>query len=116
MTKIRDLPGLWRKLGGQLSVNECAAQLEAALEEDSARAAPPAPRPIPVGGKAWISAQEAADHIGMSSAHLAKLRMTGRGPAFVKMGRGKQGAVRYERAALDAWLLSKTRASTSENP
>ena len=34
-----------------------------------------------------LTPEQAAKHIGLSAAQLAKLRMTGEGPAFLKLGR-----------------------------
>ena len=42
----------------------------------------------------------AAAHVGMSRWFLRRARMTGRGPAFIKIGR----SVRYAKRDLDAWL------------
>ena len=42
----------------------------------------------------------AAQYLGVSRGFLDKLRMTGGGPAFLKLSR----KVAYERQALDAWL------------
>ena len=55
-------------------------------------------------------AKKAAAHIGMSASWLAKRRMSGDPPAFLKLGR----AIVYEEAELDAWLESCRRRSTSE--
>ena len=49
---------------------------------------------------------------GISESTLAKLRMTGSGPPYVKVGR----SVRYPvRAGLE-WMAGHTRRSTSEPP
>jgi predicted DNA-binding transcriptional regulator AlpA len=39
---------------------------------------------------------------------LAKARVTGIGPKFVKVG----AAIRYRRSDVDAWLAERTRTST----
>jgi excisionase family DNA binding protein len=52
----------------------------------------------------------AADYVGVSPQYLEKLRVTGGGPEFVKLGR----AVRYEKDALDRWIASNRRRSTSD--
>jgi hypothetical protein len=44
--------------------------------------------------------------------YLAKLRIRGDGPRFVKLG----GKVRYRRSALQAWLQAREFSSTSEQP
>jgi predicted DNA-binding transcriptional regulator AlpA len=51
----------------------------------------------------------AAEILGLAEQTLRKLRMTGNGPPFVKLGR----AVRYRQADLDAWLSSHLVNSTS---
>lgn len=55
----------------------------------------------------YLSAEEAADYIGLSASYLAKLRMgTGQqiGPKFLRIG---QRAIRYRRTDLDDWMKSK---------
>jgi excisionase family DNA binding protein len=53
---------------------------------------------------------EAAPRTGLSASTLRKLRLTGGGPRFMKLGR----AVRYREQDLDAWLNARTVQSTSE--
>jgi predicted DNA-binding transcriptional regulator AlpA len=55
-------------------------------------------------------ARKAAEHIGMSTSWLAKRRVSGDPPVFLKIGR----AVVYDENELDAWLESCRRQSTSE--
>lgn len=52
---------------------------------------------------------EAAQFIRVSIRTLQSWRVSGRGPAFIKVGR----AVRYDRGTLTQWLISQTRASTA---
>jgi excisionase family DNA binding protein len=54
--------------------------------------------------------QEAAKYLTLSVQRLAKLRLEGGGPTFIKAGR----SVLYRRADLDLWLRSRTRNSTSD--
>ncbi len=54
---------------------------------------------------------EAARYIALSESTLAKLRLTGDGPPFVKVG---PRAVAYRKANLDAWLEARVRRSTSQ--
>lgn len=54
--------------------------------------------------------KSAARYIGMSVDFLNRHRITGAGPAFLKLG----GRIFYIEADLDAWLMSKRRSSTSE--
>jgi hypothetical protein len=56
-----------------------------------------------------LSPKEAAQKLRRSVSFLAKKRMTGDGPPFVKAGRG----VLYAEPALVQWLKSQTRTSTS---
>ena len=57
-----------------------------------------------------IDAQEAARRLGLSPSWLAKARMTGAGPAFVKCGR----RVLYKPSDLWTWLEAHRRRSTSD--
>ncbi|MFA7586264.1 MAG: helix-turn-helix domain-containing protein [Novosphingobium sp.] len=53
--------------------------------------------------------KEAADYCRLSQSYLNTLRVSGGGPAFLKLG----SAVRYRRTDLDAWLESRLARSTS---
>lgn len=53
----------------------------------------------------------AADYTGSSVSTLAKLRMTGDGPAYIKLGPRK---IVYDPDDLDRWLTSRRRTSTSD--
>jgi len=50
-----------------------------------------------------LTSREAAKHVGLSNHHLAKMRMTGEGSSFFKLGR----KVVYSVGDLDAWLATK---------
>jgi len=52
----------------------------------------------------------AAAYLNTSRATLARWRVQGGGPPFIKMG----GRIRYDVADLDAWLESRRRVSTSD--
>jgi hypothetical protein len=52
----------------------------------------------------------AARYCGISVAYLNKLRVTGEGPVFIKLGR----RVVYDTGDLDAWLAAGSRHSTNE--
>ena len=52
----------------------------------------------------------AADYCGSSKSTFEKLRLTGGGPVFIKLGR----TVVYDVDDLDAWLAKNRRHSTSE--
>jgi excisionase family DNA binding protein len=66
-----------------------------------ARNAPPTP---------LLTAKEAAHYLRVSKSWLAKKRMSGDGPAYIKVGR----SVRYLESALIEWMKSRRRLSTSE--
>jgi predicted DNA-binding transcriptional regulator AlpA len=57
-----------------------------------------------------ISASAAAKIIGLSPSTLAKLRLTGNGPIYCKLGR----RVVYRREDLEAWLESRVARNTSD--
>jgi predicted DNA-binding transcriptional regulator AlpA len=61
-------------------------------------------------GAELLTPREAAAFLRLSSSWLAKARMRGDGPPFLKVGR----SIRYSRAALVKWLNSQLRVSTSE--
>jgi predicted DNA-binding transcriptional regulator AlpA len=55
--------------------------------------------------------REAAKLLKVSTSWLAKSRLSGTGPRYVKIGR----AVRYPESSLREYIKSRTRGSTSEN-
>jgi predicted DNA-binding transcriptional regulator AlpA len=57
-----------------------------------------------------LDAQNAAKWVGLSASTLAKLRLTGNGPAYSKLGR----RVVYRIDDLDKWIASHRHRSTSE--
>jgi predicted DNA-binding transcriptional regulator AlpA len=57
-----------------------------------------------------LGAQRAADWLGLSTSTLAKLRLTGNGPAYSKLGR----RVVYRIDDLDEWIRAHRHKSTSE--
>lgn len=54
--------------------------------------------------------KQMATRLGVSAQTLAKWRHLGTGPQFCKLGR----AVRYSEEAINEWLVSRSRASTSQ--
>jgi predicted DNA-binding transcriptional regulator AlpA len=54
--------------------------------------------------------RDAAQLLGISLSWLAKARMRGDGPTFIKVGR----SVRYAEPALILWMKARQRLSTSE--
>ena len=61
--------------------------------------------------RTYFSTREAADYLGVSPRTLDRYRVRGGGPVFHRFG----GRVRYLRADLDAWALTRRRASTSDD-
>jgi predicted DNA-binding transcriptional regulator AlpA len=59
---------------------------------------------------ALLNAQNAADWTGLSTSTLAKLRLTGNGPTYSKLGR----RVVYRVGDLEAWIEANRFKSTSE--
>jgi predicted DNA-binding transcriptional regulator AlpA len=59
---------------------------------------------------ALLIPKETAGRLKVSTSWLAKARMRGDGPPFIKIGR----AIRYPEAALILWMKSRQRVSTSE--
>ncbi len=54
--------------------------------------------------------KEVAAYTGLSESRLAKLRMSGEGPQFLKIGK----TVLYLRGAIDEWLAQQMRTSTAD--
>ena len=57
-----------------------------------------------------LNTPDAAAYVRLSKPTLERLRLTGDGPSFLKLGR----AVRYRKADLDDWLASRLVRSTSQ--
>ena len=57
-----------------------------------------------------LRTKEAAEYCGSSSSTFEKLRLSGGGPRYVKIGR----RVVYDPADLDSWLEANRRLSTSD--
>ena len=58
----------------------------------------------------YLSTKEAADYIGLSDCTLNRMRVTGEGPRYAKLGR----RVVYAPADLDAWVEENKRTFTGE--
>ncbi len=61
-------------------------------------------------GDGHLTTAEAAQRLGVSTSYLNKLRLTGGGPVFMKMGT----KVVYSPSDLSAWAASRRRTSTSQ--
>ena len=59
---------------------------------------------------AILNTKQAAHYLGLSPSTLAKLRLSGDGPIFIKM----RSRVGYQISSLDEWLAQRRRRSTSE--
>lgn len=57
-----------------------------------------------------FKAQDAAQYLGLTESTIAKWRMSGRGPRYIKAG----ARVLYDRADLDAWLETRKRQNTAQ--
>jgi len=58
-----------------------------------------------------LNSREVSAWLGLSESALAQLRYLKRGPSYIKIS---SRSVRYERGAVEAWLASRDRISTSE--
>jgi predicted DNA-binding transcriptional regulator AlpA len=66
---------------------------------------PSRPATIPI----LLTPKQAARHLNLSVSWLAKRRLAGDGPPYVKLG----GAVRYAETSIQQWMKSQQRTSTS---
>jgi excisionase family DNA binding protein len=62
--------------------------------------------------KTYLSPKEAARYLGLSVRTLVEWRRTGRGPAYVRMGK-LTGRVRYCTHELDRWMADRQHAHTA---
>lgn len=69
--------------------------------------------PLPLAAELLTTA-EAARFLRLSVPTMERLRLSGDGPIFIKLGPGKRSRVVYRRADLDAWLHGQRRGSTSQ--
>ena len=58
-----------------------------------------------------LRTRAAAEYLGIAPSTMEKLRLTGDGPPFYKVGR----TVLYDTSLLDEYLASRRRMSTSEH-
>lgn len=59
----------------------------------------------------YLTVKEAAQYLRVSSQTLDKLRHYGGGPEFVRIS---ARCIRYERAALDAWMTSRRASAVAD--
>jgi hypothetical protein len=67
-------------------------------------------RPVTPNLVVLLTAAEAARILKVSTSWLAKARMRGDGPPYIKVGR----AIRYSEPVILQWMKSRQRLSTSE--
>lgn len=65
--------------------------------------------PPVISNRRMLRTDDVAKLTGLSSSTLAKLRLTGGGPPYIKLGR----TVVYDPADVEAWLSTHRRSSTS---
>ena len=66
-----------------------------------------------VGFAECMRTPDAARYVALSESTLTKMRLTGDGPPFVKVG---PRAVAYRKADIDAWLEARVRRPTPDSP
>ena len=65
----------------------------------------------PLRASKKLRAPAAAEHVGLSTSTLAKMRCRGDGPPYIKAG---PRVVVYDVADIDRWLAARRRRSTSD--
>jgi predicted DNA-binding transcriptional regulator AlpA len=63
----------------------------------------------PMTASILLTPKQAARYLNLSVSWLAKRRLAGDGPPYVKLG----GAVRYAEGSLQQWMKGQQRTSTS---
>lgn len=58
-----------------------------------------------------LTPKQASDRLGVTEAHLQRLRSEGGGPAFTMLGRRRIG---YRATDINSWLASRVSSSTAE--
>lgn len=66
---------------------------------------------VVAGADPLFTPWQAAARIGLSPSTLAKRRMNGTGPRFIRLSATR---VAYRQSAIDAWLAERERSSTLE--
>ena len=61
-----------------------------------------------------LMTNEAARFLGIKPATLRVWRMSGKGPAFVRIGEGQWARAAYRRGDLEAWIASRVFRSTAD--
>lgn len=63
-----------------------------------------------------LNSTEAAEFLNLKRHTLAKWRVEGKGPRYIKMGEGKTSPIMYTRAALTQWLDDHTVGGGEDGP
>ncbi len=66
---------------------------------------------MPENYEMWRT-EQAAKYLNLSPSTLAKARLTGEGPQFLRLPGGR--SIRYRKADLDAWAAAGAKLSTSQ--
>lgn len=69
---------------------------------------------LPAPSTNLMNTTRLSGYVGLSVPTLERLRGTGEGPPYMKLGSGRTSRVVYDKRDVDAWLASKRRNSTSE--
>ncbi len=69
---------------------------------------------MPEIGVMLLTATKAAGMLGVKPQTLARWRMDGRGPRFIRLGSTAKSRTAYTQAEIERWLDSHTATSTSE--
>ena len=80
-----------------------------AAQNDHISETPSLASPALTSARATLTTPEAARYLGIAASTLARLRMTGGGPDYVKLSDTAKGRVLYQRTALDDFLARRTR-------
>lgn len=69
--------------------------------------------PLPEAGP-LLTTVETARYLRLSAATLERLRLTGDGPRYIKLGPGKRARIVYPINDLETWLRANTRTHTTD--
>ncbi len=58
---------------------------------------------------------EVAELLQCSKKTVQSWRVSGKGPEFIRLSKGKRGAIRYERTAVQQWIKDNRRQNTCNN-
>ena len=63
-----------------------------------------------------LNPKETAEYLGLSVSWLTKWRSRGSGPAYVKIGSGARGRIRYRESDLRTFIEERARGVHSADP